>query len=415
MKIRFQLLLIALAILCSQCKKENKQPPKELVDFSCTDQPTACELTAANGNFALDVFKQINSEEPSDKNIFISPFSMSTALTMTTNGAANQTLDDMRNTLKINGMQMQSVNESYKTLLAVLPNLDANTQLNIANSIWSQEGYPVLPSFLEINSNYFGSEVIPVDFRDPEPVITKVNGWVKDKTNGLIEKALTDLPPDMVMLLINAIYFNGTWKTEFDAKDTKKADFQAPSGTAQVDMMHIKGSDFSYFENELFQAIDLPYGDSIFSMSVFLPNEGNDVEDVIAAMTSSNWAQWLSAFNPHVVQLYLPKFKLEYDIKMKRTLSTMGMSVAFSDFADFSNLVEGEELKIGEVIHKAVVDVSEKGTEAAAVTIVEVVDTSVGGSSSPVVFNANRPFVFVIRDNKTNSILFMGKVMNPND
>lgn len=411
MKIQPFLLVFGLGLLFTQCKKESS-PPTNTVDFSCNDQPTVCELTAGNGNFALEVFRQINNDEPADKNIFISPFSMSTALAMTTNGAAAQTLDDMRSTLKISNLAMQSVNDSYKTLLATLPNLDANTKLQIANSIWPQTDYPVLPSFLDLNSTYFNSEVVPVDFKDAPVVIDKVNTWVSDKTEGLIEETLDELPSGVVMLLINAIYFNGSWKTKFDAADTEPATFNAPNGPEQVDMMHIAESDFDYFENELFQAIDLPYGDSIFSMSVFLPKAGHDANEVIEEMTPANWEQWISAFQLHAVELFFPKFKLDYDLKMKRTLSDMGMGLAFSDAADFTNMIDGGGVKIDEVIHKAVVEVSEKGTEAAAVTVVQIIETSAG--AGPPSVNVNRPFVFVIRDNKTNSILFMGKVVNPN-
>lgn len=410
MKFHHFFLLLSLGLLFTQCKKENNQPPVDTVDFSCSDQPTVCELTSDNGNFAIEVFKQINSEEPSDKNIFISPFSMSTALTMTTNGAADQTLEKMRNTLKINNLEMGSVNNSYKTLLATLPNLDANTKLLLANSIWPQQDYPVLPSFLQTNSDYFNSEVVPVDFKQSDVVVGKVNQWVSDKTNGLIPQTLDQLSPETVMLLINAIYFKGAWKTIFKEEDTHTADFNAPSGTVQVDMMHLEENDFPYFENTLFQAVDLPYGDSIFSMTVFLPKENYTANDIITSMTPSVYNQWLGALQTQAVQLYLPKFKLEYELKMKRVLSDMGMEVAFTDAANFSNMIDDDGIQIDEVIHKAVVEVNEKGTEAAAVTVVQIIDTSV--HINPVV-NVNKPFVFVIRDNKTNSILFMGKVMNP--
>jgi serpin B len=410
MKFHHFLLLLGTALLFTQCKKENNQPPVDTVDFNCSDQPTVCELTAANGDFAIEVFKQINSEEPSDKNIFISPFSMSTALTMTTNGAAAQTLEKMRNTLKINNLQMASVNDSYKTLIATLPNLDANTKLMLANSIWPQEDYPVLPSFLETNSTYFSSEVVPVDFKQSDVVVGKVNQWVSDKTNGLIPQTLDQLSPETVMLLINAIYFKGAWKTIFKEEDTHTADFSAPSGTVQVDMMHLAENDFPYFENALFQAVDLPYGDSIFSMTVLLPKENQNADDIISAMTPTTYNQWLGALQTQAVELFLPKFKLEYEVKMKRALSDMGMEVAFTDQADFHNMIDHNGIQIDDVIHKAVVEVNEKGTEAAAVTVVQIIDTSV--HINPVV-NVNKPFVFVIRDNKTNSILFMGKVMNP--
>jgi len=403
----FLLILLSISLLSSQCEKKDLPGPG--VEFSCDDNPATCELTSANGDFAIALFKQLNGEEP-DNNIFVSPFSISTALTMTLNGASGQTFDEMRNTLKIGDLEMLSVNESYKQLLEVLPALDPLTKLKLANSIWPKLDYPVLESFLEINSAYFNSEIIPVDFKDPN-VIAKVNKWVEDNTDGLIKETLNSLPPDVVMLLINAIYFKGTWLTEFDPDDTYEADFYLEGGgTSDVDMMHIEESDFPYFQTDLFQAIDLPYGDSIYSMTVLLPKEGHTVAEIIEEMSPETWDQWLASFNTGPVQLYLPRFKMEYDKKLKRTLSDMGMPVAFTGFADFTKMIDGGGVMIDEVIHKAFVEVNEEGTEAAAVTVVIIVETSAGSTPT---FKADHPFIFVIRDNKTNSILFMGKMMNP--
>ncbi|MEZ4960283.1 MAG: serpin family protein [Saprospiraceae bacterium] len=406
MKAHF-LFVLVLSFSFFQCKKSDNPQPTG-VQFSCDDSPATCELTDANGNFAIDLFKQINVENP-DGNVFISPFSISTALTMTANGANAKTLEDMRNTLRISGLGMPTVNDAYKLLLEVLPGLDPKTKLKLANSIWPQVDYPFLQSFIDLNTQYFNSEVKPVDFKDPA-VIGQVNQWVEDNTDGLIKETLTELPPGVVMLLINAIYFKGTWKTEFKPADTHPADFYTANGPVEVDMMHIQENNFPYFENSLFQAIDLPYGDSIFSMSVFLPKEGHSVGEVVAEINAQNWDAWVSAFNTTEVQLYFPKFKMEYGKKLKRTLSDMGMEVAFTDFADFSKMVNGGGVLIDDVIHKSFIEVDEKGTEAAAVTVVIIKETSAG--QTPTV-NVNRPFLFVIRDNRTNSILFMGKMVEP--
>ena len=175
-------------------------------------------------------------------------------------------------------------------------------------------------------------------------------------------------------------------------------------------MMHIPENDFPYFQTELFQAVDLPYGDSIFSMSIFLPKDGHELGEVVEALNAQTYDEWISSFTPSTVELHLPKFELEYEAKLKRTLSDLGMSLAFTGSADFSKMVDGGGVYIDEVIHKAFLEVNEEGTEAAAVTIVVIVETSV-----PLIpnVNINKPFLFVIRDNQTNSILFMGKVMDP--
>lgn len=405
MKIKLTVVvLLVVAAAFFQCKKSGDDKPK--ASFSCADSPITCDLTASNGLFAIDLFKQIQEEEP-DSNIFISPFSISTALTMTANGAVGMTLEDMRSALRITGLNMPSVNDAYQQLLKVLPSLDPKTKLKLANSIWTQKGTPVLPSFLSVNQDYYHSEVIPIDSKDPTAV-KQVNNWIENNTEGLIKETLNELPPDLALLLINAIYFKGTWRTEFDAKNTSKAPFYAPGDTQVVDMMHIPNGDFAYFETDLFQAIDLPYGDSIFSMSIFLPKQGHDVGEIVAGLTPDSWNSWLSDFQTKTLSLFLPKFKLEYEKKLKRTLSTLGMERAFTSQADFSNMVSGGGVTIDEVFHKAFVEVDEQGTKAAAVTVVEIVLTSAG--LQPEV-NVNRPFFFVIRDNKTNSILFMGKVL----
>ena len=401
---------LIIALLALQCDKTEIDPSKGL-SFFCEDNPTTCELTAANGNFAIDLLKQLNTDEPED-NIFISPFSISTALTMTTNGANGQTLDDMRSTLRIADLEMPVVNDAYKQLLDLIPNLDPQTKVKLANSIWPQIDFPVLQSFLDLNTQYFNSEVIPSDFKDPGTVDV-VNQWIEDNTDGLLKETLNELPTDVVMLLINAIYFKGTWQTQFEPDNTHPASFITDDGTVEVDMMHIPKSEFPYFANDLFQAIDLPYGDSIFSMSVFLPTEGKTVGDVIDALNPDSWQQWTDAFATQFVSLYLPKFEMEYKTKLKRPLSDMGMEVAFSGVADFTKMIDGGGVTINDVIHHAFVEVNEEGTEAAAVTVVIIENTSVG-PSIPTLY-VNHPFLFVIRDKQTNSILFMGKVMDPSE
>lgn len=405
------LLLVASVLTLSQCTNDNPTPREEpinTIDFSCVEEPTVCDLTNLNSNFAIKAFKNINASEAEQENIFISPFSISTALSMTTNGANGQTLDEMLATLELNSMSLDQINNNYQRLLEVLPALDAQTTLKIANSIWPQSDYPVLPSFLELNSDKYNSEVVPVNFADPA-VTTQVNEWIEDKTNGLITDALEQLPPDVVMLLINAIYFKGQWQTEFNIEDTHQANFYGATGTSTVDMMHIDESSFPYFHNDIFQAIDLPYGDSIFSMSVFLPKDGYDVNDIVDELSAEHWAAWTNAFTPQNVELFLPKFKMEYEAKLKENLKAMGMPSAFDFRADFSNMIDGGGVAIDEVIHKTFVEVSEQGTEAAAVTVVVIEE-----NSAPLVpqMKVDRPFFFVIRDQATNSILFMGKCMS---
>lgn len=406
----FFLFLATLGISCFQCEKTDTPPNiTPTLDFDCVDHPAVCELTAANGHFAIDLFKTINEQETEGANIFISPFSISTALAMTANGANGETLSEMQDALRTGTLNLQDINEAYQTLLEVLPQLDPATRLKIANSIWHQEGYPVLPAFLQTNTDYFASEVIPADFRD-DAVIGEVNDWIENNTEGLITDALSTLPSNVVMLLINAIYFQGSWQTEFDPENTQAANFAAPDGPVSVELMHLPEANFRYTENELFQVVDLPYGDSVYAMSVFLPKEGVNVNEIINQLNPTNWETWQEQMIPTNIELFLPKFEMEYEIKLKNVLRLMGMETAFSDRADFSKMIDGGGVKVDDVIHKAFVEVNEEGTEAAAVTIVIIVETSV--PQIPL-FRADRPFFFVIHDYKTKSIQFMGKVQNP--
>ncbi len=406
----FLLLLLACVFCLFQCNEDLPGPaPGPPAEFDCNEAPKTCELTAANGNFAIDLYKTISANEAQDANIFISPFSICTALSMTMNGANGETLTEMKDALRVAGVSMTELNEAYHILLDVLPRLDPETQLKIANSIWHQESYHVRPEFLDVNREFFNSEVIPTDFAQAS-VIDDVNAWVAENTNDLITEALNQLPSGVVMLLINAIYFQGSWQTQFDAANTVTATFNSPSGPVQAELMHQPETNMRYFENERFQAVDLPYGDSIYSMSVFLPKEGFGVADIVGELSAESWENWLTQFTPTNIELLLPKFEMEYEIKLKGTLPTMGMPLAFTDFADFSQMIEGGGVKIDDVIHKAFIEVDEEGTEAAAVTVVVVVETSAPQYPT---FKADHPFFFVIHDNKTNSILFMGQLMNP--
>lgn len=405
------ILLFLLAAFClMQCNEDLPGPnPGPGIEFDCNDQPKVCELSNVNGHFAIDLFKSLNESEADDANIFISPFSISTALSMTMNGANGQTLTEMQDALRTGALSLEELNLAYQVLLDVLPQLDPATQLKIANSIWYQQGYPVRDEFLDVNEEYYNSEVIPADF-SAEGIIAEVNAWVAENTNDLITEALNELPSGVVMLLINAIYFQGSWQTEFEPDNTFAADFNGPNGSVPAELMHLPEASMRYFENEFMQAVDLPYGDSIYSMSVFLPKEGYSVTDIVSELNPSTWENWISQFNPTNIELMLPKFSMEYETKLKGTLPAMGMPLAFTDFADFSQMVEGGGVKIDDVIHKAFIEVDEEGTEAAAVTVVIVVETS-----APLLptIRADHPFLFVIHDNKTNSILFMGRLMEP--
>ena len=345
-------------------------------------------------------------------NIFISPMSVATALSMTVNGADGQTKADMMATLEQNGLTIEQANAGFQQLLTLLPALDPAVQLQLANSIWYRQGFPVRQEFLNVNQEFYDSEVAALDFAAPAAKDI-INGWVKDNTNNLIESIISgEIEPDVVMYLINAIYFKGAWLHEFDPEDTYTDNFRLEDGsTTEVDMMNMGQTFFPYFANETFQAIDLAYGDSVFSMSILLPNPGHTVDEVIGQLNTDNWEQWTQSFEYSELFFSMPKFEMKYEKSLIKPLTNLGMGIAFGPGADFTNIAEAD-LMIDEVLHKSFIEVNEEGTEAAAVTAVVIVETSV-----PLIpaFKADHPFVFIIRENQTNSVLFIGKMMDPNE
>lgn len=366
-------------------------------------------LVESDNKFGLKLFREIIKEEK-DKNVFISPLSVSMALGMTYNGANGKTQEAMQKTLELDGLSIQEVNESYKSLIELLTGLDPKVQFQIANSIWHRQNFPVKDEFINLCKKYFNSLVSGLDFDDPNAVKI-INAWVDENTNGKI-KGIVNPPIDplTVMFLINAIYFKGIWTYEFDKNDTKDDWFYLPDGSKKKCKMMTQEGIFQYFVNADFQAIDLPYGDEEFSMTIFLPNPQTDIDSLIGKFNQENWDSWISSFTDKSLTLSFPKFRLKYELGLNYVLKTLGMAIAFDPIqADFTKMYEGQEnLFISKVWHKTFVEVNEEGTEAAAVTSVEIGLTSVG-----LLMRVNRPFIFVIRENNSQTILFIGKIVEP--
>ena len=367
-------------------------------------------VVESGGNFGLKLFKEINKEER-DKNVFISPLSVSMALGMTYNGASGSTEEAMQKTLELGGLTNQEVNESYKSLIELLIELDPKVKFQIANSIWYRQEWTVEELFLNLCRTYFNAEVRGMDFSDLNaPNI--INGWVDENTNGKI-KEIVDAPIDplTMMFLINAIYFKGTWTYEFDKSKTRDDLFTLQDGSKKACKMMIQSNDFQYFENADFQAIDLPYGDGGFRMTIFLPRMEKNIVELIVELSAENWDLWMNSFSKQQGTLELPRFKLEYKKKLNDVLNALGMGIAFDGQADFTKMYRPGGLFISEVKHKTFVDVNEEGTEAAAVTSVEMRFTSIGPSGFTM--RVDRPFIFVIRENQSNTMLFIGKIVEP--
>jgi serpin B len=327
---------------------------------------------------------------------------------MTSNGAAGETKSAMRTTLHLDGYGDEEVNAYYKKLKEALLKTDPSTKLSIANAIFTNQLVNIHKAFIQTNQSYFDATIQKVNFGDPATVGI-INGWAEEHTNGLIKKVIERTQSLDLMYLLNAIYFKGIWTTQFDKKDTSRKPFTHEDGErANVDMMH-QTATFNYTEDRTFQLIQLPYGNQAFSMMVLLPVEGISLGEAVTVLSGDGyWSGLQSMLSGAEVVLSLPKFKTEYSKKLNDVLTTMGMGIAFSDMADFSGMSD-YNAKISFVKQDTYISTDEEGTEAAAVTTVGIEVTALP-SPRKVIFNANRPFLYLIQENSTGAILFMGVV-----
>lgn len=405
--------LIAATIIYSCSKTDDTSPEAGSGNLKEIELAEGAEFVIESlNNFGLDIFQLLYEDTGEDTNIFISPTSISLALAMTLNGANNATEDSMVYALRMDHLAQDQINETYRDLIKGLTSCDEKVLLEIANSIWYRMGYPVLDGFLNVNNDYYNAEVRELDFAAPDAKDI-INGWVAEKTHDKIPTILNQVSPAHVMFLINAIYFKGIWALEFNEESTYDGTFQlADQSNKEVPMMHMQEV-IPYYENDLFQACELDYGQGNYSMVVLLPKYDKTLTNLVNQLDTENWTTWTTSFDTTKVDLSLPRFTFEYEKKLNNILSQMGMGVAFSSAADFSGIKENGGLKIDYVKHKTFVEVNEEGTEAAAVTIVAMMETTAIGPPSMKYMSVNRPFLFVIREKTTNSIVFIGKVAEP--
>jgi serpin B len=382
-------------------------------------KPEAIEgVTTANNQFALDFYTKVKDEEKNkEENIFFSPYSLSIALAMTYEGARGKTAEEMEDVFyfpKDNDFRQ----EAFLSLHSWLTREDTEHELNIANALWAQKDFTFLQEYFDVITTYYQGLIENLDFvGDPEGSRITINQWVEKQT----KEKIKDLIPSGVinaltrLILTNAIYFKGEWVQEFNQEDTKKENFYiTPEETVKVDMMRRldEEAEFPYYETEDLQILEMPYSGEETSMLVLLPKEDN-LEEVEKQLTGENLVIWQENLKKQRVKVYFPKFKLETKYFLKPTLGQMGMPTAFTEAADFSGMTGKRDLMIAEVIHQAFVEVDEKGTEAAAATAVEMEITAMPTEPVIPVFRADRPFIFLIQEKETGSILFMGRVVNP--
>jgi serine protease inhibitor len=359
-------------------------------------------------DFGLKLFKKLSDQGTGD-NIIISPLSVSLALTMTYNGAEGETREAMASTLEQSDLSSEEINESFKGLSDSLTLLDSAVVFQIANSIWYRQELRVERDFLDLNRSFFDAMISPCDFNDPGTVDT-INGWVSDNTNGKIPE-IVDKPIDLnlVMILINAIYFHGSWTKQFDVEDTRDDQFALLDGSKIACKMMNQEGRFRYLENDIFQAVELPYGNGAFGMVIFLPKPGGGIDDLIGRFDGDSLKLWPGRLHGRQGTISMPRFRIEYEEKLNDMLSSMGMGIAFSGKANFSGI--SRDMFISYVKHKTFVEVNEEGTEAAAVTSVGMATSAAPTESF--IMRVDRPFLFLIRDSRSGTILFLGKIIDP--
>ena len=410
----FSLLVLLVGLALMHCQSPSEPDRADYSVLPRTLTPAEIELAASADRFGLKLFREVVRQE-ADKNIFISPLSVSMALGMTANGAASTTFDSMRATLDLAGLTEEESNAAYRSLIELLTGADPEVRFDIANSIWHRLGWIFKEDFYRRCREYFDAVVKGLDFNDPAAADT-INAWVNENTQGKIEEIVVKpIDPAIVMFLINAIYFKGTWTYEFDPENTQDDMFNLLDGSQAGCRMMAQRSSYPYLATDRFQAVDLPYGDGIFAMTIFLPQSSVHVDSLIAQFTPENWQLWTSSLAPDSGDIQLPKFTLEYELKMNDVLKALGMGIAFGGGAvDFSRMIEPAGLIwIGEVRHKTFVQVDEEGTEAAAVTVVTMELSAGGGRPTGFFMRVDRPFVFVIRERTSGALLFMGKIVEP--
>ncbi|MGG4108426.1 serpin family protein [Paenibacillus lautus] len=368
-------------------------------------------MVKAQNDFGLRLHQALsNSPEYKSGNLIISPYSITQALALAYNGTAGDTAAEMSDVLGWKGMSVDDINEGNRQLRSLLEN-GGGVVLNVANSVWHQQGLEMKKPYLQTVKDSYRAEVKEANLMHAD-AMDAINQWVNDKTSGMIP-TIYDEPPGGVAVLINAIYFNGGWMDEFDPANTVEEEFTLSDGTTQKIPMMKREARYSYKEGASWQAIRIPYGDGRMHMLVILPKETSSMDELQQQLWKDTSA-WKDDFSHETIQLGLPKFKVEQTFELPDALQSLGMIQAFDrDAADFSAMADdGEKFWIEKVKHKTVVDVSEKGTEAAAITAVGV-ETGAVQPTEPIVMNVDRPFFFAIEDRDTGTWLFMGSVLRP--
>jgi serine protease inhibitor len=372
------------------------------------DNVIAKKLISAYEDFSFQFLSQLTGQE-TNENVFISPISVAIALAMTYNGARGTTEQAIARVLGLEGLSLQEINAANRWLLSIGESSDAQLQITFANLLWVTQGILLDDDFVQQLRVAYLSEVASLDFTNPEAAIT-INRWVAKITQEKVKELIAhDQIKDAILVLINAIYFKGIWTEQFNPRHTRKQPFTLLDGQVKRHPMMSQSGRYFYYEQEKFQAVSLPYGDGRVSMYIFLPQLSSSITEFQTLLTADNWRSWMPRFYEMEGNIELPRFKVNYREVLNNALIGLGIGDAFSGAANFAGMGAGP-LMISQVIHEAVIEVNEKGTEAAAATAATM---KRGGAHMSFSMIVDSPFFYAIRDNQTSALLFMGFVLNP--
>ncbi|HEY8518888.1 MAG TPA: serpin family protein [Gammaproteobacteria bacterium] len=365
-------------------------------------------VVAASAGFGLELAARVAAQDPRS-NVVLSPLSASMALGMAMNGAGGATFEEMRAALGFGGMDESDINAAYRDLIDLLTGLDPHVRLRTANGVWAHDAVPFHDAFRDAVATWFRASVESRDFADPGTV-TAINAWVRQQTDGLIDGIVDALDPALVMLLVNAVHFDGEWTTQFDPENTRPQPFRREDGsTVDVEMMSLADVDVRAARGASYTAVELPYGGEAFSMVIVLPDADLRARDWLAQLDENGWTAVVNGLAPERFNLLaIPKLSLTFDAYLNAPLQATGMEAAFRPGADFTRLSPlGSQMCIDFVRQKTRIDVDERGTRAAAATGVGISVVSFRG------FTADRSFVLAIRERLTGTLLFVGLVGDP--
>ncbi len=404
---RIIIMFVIIAVVAAGCTSANESGEPDKLSGEVSDKVSIAE---AYSRFGFELYN-IEASLNRSRNVFISPVSVALALAMTAGGADGETLAQMRQALNLEDIEEDTLKDGNLEIIQGLKKEDKEVILSIANSIWLRKSLEFKKEFKNDTRKFFLAEVFPIT------TVKKINNWVSDETRGKISQIIDSISKDDIAYLINAIYFKGTWKKEFDPEKTSKKDFHTPGGSVKsVDMMKRKGS-FRYLDGEKFKGVVLPYTDEKTVMVLLLPDEDSNLKELHDKLDFESWRSWREGFTKREGTVEIPRLEIEYNSQLKSQLSKVGMKMAFDPTgADFSRMCVpggGRNVYIDDVLHKTYLKVDEKGTEAAGVTAVVMKMTSAMEQPEPFRLVFDRPYFLVIEDTESGLPLFMGSISDP--